>query len=206
MRAGYATTSETAQRASRVDSRTLYVASAVAGVCGGAAIVTLDLSQIVGDVPLQTVGLVEIPITALILLALPGIYLWQSAKAGVFGLAAFVLTFVGVALGMGHFYLVAFARAALTEYPEAVKTVADAARMVAPFELVTFVFGWTLFGVSTYRANIFPRPAALMLVIGIVLVLVRPLLPVEGPVGGTIIGVAILWLSVSLFRAARGAV
>lgn len=188
-----------------MDARRLYLASAVTGMLGGAGIVTLDVAQIVTDVPLQTVGLVEIPITALILLALPGIYLWQATKAGVLGLLAFVLTFTGVALGMGHFYLLAFARSVLTEYPAAAKSVTDAARIVAPIELVTFVFGWVLFGISTYLADRFPRPAALMLVIGIVLVLVRPLLPVEGPVGGAIVGVGILWLSVSLFRAARRA-
>ncbi len=189
-----------------MDSRTLHASSAVAGALGGIGIVLLDLSQIVGDVPRQMVGLIEIPITALVLLALPGLYLWQSAKAGLLGLVAFVLTFVGVALGMGHFYLMAFARSVLTEWPDAAKAVGNAASIVAPFELLTFVGGWVLFGIATYRAKVFPRPAAAMIIIGVVLVLTRPLLPVDGPVGGTVIGAAIVWLSVTLFRTARRAV
>jgi hypothetical protein len=186
-------------------SRTLYVGSAVAGAIGGTGIVLLDLAQIFDEVPRQTVGLIEIPITAFLLLALPGVYLWQSAKAGVLGLTGFVLTFVGVALGMGHFYLMAFARSVLTEWPDAANAVGNAARVVAPFELLTFVGGWILFGIATYRARIFPRPAAAMLVIGVALVMIRPLLPVQGPVGGALIGTAFLWLSITLLREARDA-
>jgi hypothetical protein len=188
-----------------MNARTLYGGSAIAGVLGATGIVLLDLAQIFGNVPRQTVGLIEIPITAFLLLALPGIYLWQSSKAGFLGVTGFALTFVGVALGMGHFYLVAFARSVLTEWPDAAKAVGDAARMVAPFELLTFVGGWVLFGVATYRARAYPRPAAAMLVIGVVLVLIRPLLPVEGPVGGALIGAGMLWLSLTLLREARRA-
>lgn len=183
-----------------MNSASLYRMSAVAGVTGGGAIVVLDLAQIVTDIPQATLGIVELPITLLILFALPGLYLVQAMRAGATGLLGFVLTFAGVALGMGHFYLMAFVRGTVSErWPEATDAVSSAARVVAPAELLTFVLGWILFGVTTMRAGVLPRIPAALLVVGVVLVLVRPLLPIDGPVGGVVIGIGVAWLSAALY-------
>src|SRR5688500_18080746 len=177
--------------------------SALAGIVGGAGIVALDLAQIVMTVSRRMVGLIELPITILVLLALPGLYVIQAARAGRLGLAGFLLTYTGVALGMGHFYLLAFVRGAIAEtFPEAAAAVGGAARTVAPAELASFVLGWILFGAATMRARVLPRVPAAMLIVGVILVLTRPLLPVDGPVGGLVIGAGIAWLSVALYRMA----
>jgi hypothetical protein len=168
---------------------------------GGTSIVVLDLMQAFADVPGRTVGLVEIPATLCVLFGLPGLYLRQAPRAGYLGLAAFVLVFTGVALGMGHFYLLAFARSVLdTEWPDAAAAVEAAWRTIAPLELLTFAGGWVLFAVTTLRSKTFPRPAAILILVGIVMVFVRPLLPFEGPVGGVLMGAGIAWLGMALFR------
>src|SRR5688572_1683098 len=114
----------------------LYRMSAVAGLLGGGGIVALDLAQIVMSVSRRTVGLVELPITILVLFALPGLYLFQAARVGRLGLLGFALTFAGVALGMGHFYLMAFVRGTIGEqWPDATDAVFAASRIVAPAEL-----------------------------------------------------------------------
>ena len=182
---------------------TLFRLSALAAIGGGAGIVALDAAQILTDVPRRMVGLIELPITVLVLLALPGLYVIQAAQAGRLGLAGFLLVFTGVALGMGHFYLLAFVRGTIGDtFPEAAAAVRGAARVVAPAELSTFVLGWVLFGVATMRARVLPRVPAAMLIGGVALVLTRPLLPVDGPVGGLLIGAGLAWLGVALYRIA----
>src|SRR5687768_1383771 len=183
----------------------LYSAGAVAGILGGGGIVLLDLAQIATNVPRTTVGLVEIPITILVLLALPALYARQAERAGVLGLAGFVLAFAGVALGMGYFYLMAFVRPVLDQgWPPAAEAVSAAAGVMEPFEGLTFVLGWVIFAVATLRARVFPRVAASLIIVGIVLVVTRELLPVRGPLGGALMGLGITWLSVALFRIAAG--
>ena len=181
----------------------LYRLSALAGLLGGLGIIALDVSQLIAVMPRRTVGLIELPITICVLFGLPGLYLAQAARAGRLGLVGFTLTFAGVALGMGHFYLMAFVSGTIGErWLEAAQEVQAAARVVAPAELITFVLGWALFGVATMRARVLPRMGAALIVLGVVLVVVRPLLPVEGPVGGLLIGTGIAWLSVALYRRA----
>ena len=186
-----------------MQSGTLFRLSALAAIVGGAGIVALDAAQILTDVPRRMVGLIELPITVLVLLALPGLYVIQAAQAGRLGLAGFLLVFTGVALGMGHFYLLAFVRGTIADtFPEAAAAVRGAARAVAPAELSTFVLGWVLFGVATMRARVLPRVPGAMLIGGVALVLTRPLLPVDGPVGGLLIGAGVAWLGVALHRIA----
>src|SRR5688500_12917408 len=128
----------------------LYRLSALAGLLGGLGIVALDATQVLAELPRRTVGLAELPITVLVLFALPGLYLVQAGRAGRLGLAGFAFTFAGVALGMGHFYLMAFVRDTIGgRWPDAAEAVSGAARVVAPAELLTFVLGWVLFGVAT---------------------------------------------------------
>src|SRR5687767_14600116 len=179
----------------------LYRISAFAGVISGGGIMALDLAQILMEVPRRVVGLVEIPITLLVLFALPGLYLIQAARAGKLGLVGFALTFAGVALGMGHFYLMAFVRGVIGDrWPQATEAVSAASRMLAPAELLTFVLGWILLGVATIRARILPRAGGIFLIGGVVLVLIRPLLPLDGPVGGVLMGAGLAWLSAELYR------
>ena len=179
----------------------VYRLSALAGLLGGLGIVALDAAQVFAELPRRTVGLIELPITVFVLFALPGLYLVQAGRAGRLGLAGFALTFAGVALGMGHFYLIAFVHGTIGErWPQAAEAVSGAARVVAPAELLTFVLGWILLGVATMRARVLPPVPAALLVVGVVLVLVRPLLPVDGPVGGLLIGAGVAWLSVALYR------
>lgn len=184
----------------------LFRASSAAAVIGGSGIVLLDVAQIASEVPRRTVGLAEIPITLAVLFGLPGLYVRQAARAGYLGLLAFALTFAAVALGIGHYYMVAFVEAGIgTSWPEAAEVARDSSRIMMPFEFLAFVLGWLLFGIATLRAGLFPRLAAILLIVGILLVLARAFLPLPGPVGGVLMGVSIAWLGVELFRSAPAA-
>ena len=58
--------------------------------------------------------------------------------------------------------------------------------------------GVILFGVATIRARVFPRVAAILLIIGVVPVAVWHFVPL--PLPYVLLGVAVAWLGLTLFR------
>jgi hypothetical protein len=108
----------------------------------------------------------------LMLLGLPGVYARQAARAGVLGLVSFVLAFISVALDLiGVFPMNAFLLPALATGPATQPLLAQ-----PPSALGLYLFGlflllalaFTVFGVATIRAGVFPRPAGVLVVVGII--------------------------------------
>jgi hypothetical protein len=120
----------------------------------------------------------------LLSLGLVGIYSHQLEAMGVLGLAGFLVAFFGTALAAGVSWALLF-----------VVPLAPAVLGTPWFELsfLLFALGWVLFGVATLRARVFPRAAAVLLIIGAVL-LVTPL-----PARALVLGVAVTWLGFDLF-------
>jgi hypothetical protein len=114
---------------------------------------------------------------ALLLLGLVGLYAHQSEAAGIPGLLSFLVAFLGTVL----------------------------AQSFAPLILLASL-GWALFGVSCLRARVYPRVAAILVVVGAVLTgVIRPL--ATGEMGSILaylaaamlLNVGIAWLGFSLF-------
>lgn len=129
---------------------------------------------------------------ALLLLGLVGIYVVQSQASGVLGLVGFLAAFFGTVLLEGALWFELFITPSLAaQAPELV----EAELGLAGFLLV-FGFGavgWVLFGVATLRARVYPRWAAVLLIVGGVAAFV----PV--PLSGVIFSVAVAWLGYILF-------
>src|SRR3712207_8799484 len=66
-----------------------------------------------------------------------------------------------------------------------------------PYTTLFRSLGWLLFGVASLRARVYPRVAAIVLMIGAVL----SILPV--PLTGLVISVAVAWLGFVLFTGDR---
>jgi hypothetical protein len=62
---------------------------------------------------------------------------------------------------------------------------------------VIFTLGWFLFGLATIRANLLPRAAAVLLMVGAVLFLLLSLL--ELPLWSIVLSIAIAWLGYALW-------
>jgi hypothetical protein len=60
--------------------------------------------------------------------------------------------------------------------------------------LITCGVGWLLFGIATLKAQVFPRWATILLIVGAV-IFVLPL-----PLTGIVLSVAVAWLDFHLFR------
>jgi hypothetical protein len=110
----------------------------------------------------------------LLLWALIGIYGRQSRAAGTFGLSAFVAVFLGTALVAGNTWAEVFvwptlAQVAPNMLSVPVFTTEASSYMSAGLNLSfpLFGIGLILFGAATFRARVYPRWAAVLLIISI---------------------------------------
>jgi hypothetical protein len=110
----------------------------------------------------------------LLLWGLIGIYGRQSRAAGTFGLWAFVVVFLGTALVAGNTWAEVFVWPTLAQVaPEMLSvpvfTTEASSYMSVGLNLSfpLFGIGLILFGVATLRAGVYPRWAAVLLIIGI---------------------------------------
>ncbi len=130
----------------------------------------------------------------LLLVALVGIYASQAEAAGVLGSVGFLLALIGTALLVGStwdrvFLIPALAQAA----PAFMETdLSFLEKVGSMLSLGLLVIGWLVFAVSTLRARIYPRTAAVLLLIGIVVGAI-PL-----PLTTIVFGVALAWMGVFL--------
>ena len=135
-------------------------------------------------------------LTALLFsLGLVGLYASQAETAGLLGLLGFLAAFIGTTLVAGAYWAQAFFAPAVAEItPQFLYSQQPGLLnfgFIMSFSL--FAFGWLLFGVATLRARVHPRWAAVLLMVGAVL-LVLPL-----PIASAIFDVAVAWLGFSLF-------
>ena len=136
----------------------------------------------------------------LLLVALVGLYAHQSQAAGALGLLGFLAALIGTGLLVGMMWTLAFVvPSAAVEAPAFL----DAEEVAGPLDVgfmlssIAVSLGWALFGVATFRARVFPRRAAIVLVIGALLSAV-PL-----PATTLVIDVALAWLGLALLSGQR---
>ena len=104
----------------------------------------------------------------LLLLALIGLYAHQSVQAGVLGLIGFLVAFLGTMLVAGDWWFEAFAAPYLANVaPQALEGEASGTLLVGALTgFVLFALGWVLFGLASFRARVFPRWSAIVLIVG----------------------------------------
>ncbi len=136
----------------------------------------------------------------LLLVALVGLYAHQSQAAGTLGLLGFLAALIGTGLLVGMMWTLAFVvPSAAIEAPAFL----DAEEVAGPLDTGFMLSGiavslrWALFGVAKFRARVFPRRAAIVLVIGALLSAV-PL-----PATTLVIDVALAWLGLALLSGHR---
>ncbi len=183
--------------------RRLLRSSGLAGVVAGALIaITEVVSLLVGRQTVELLSLVnEVTRLAafnLLLLGLVGLYARQVDQAGTIGVAGFLLAFVGTTLLAGDVWFEAFVFPHLAEVaPEALAADPGGILLVGAFiSFLTFIFGWLLFGVASFRAAVFPRAASVLLIGGTVILFPSPLFPPKL----VVFAVAVGWMGVWMWR------
>jgi|SRR5215211_872159 len=154
----------------------LIVVADVMGFLGGVNAGTSSRGVYNFVVSLFLLGLV------LVLLSLVGLYVSQAQATGTLGLIGFLLAFLGITMIAGLYWTYLF--------------------VARPFELAyagltlstsVWVLGWLIFGVATLRGRIYPRPAAIVLMIG------AAISAIPKPATEVVLVVAIAWLGFLLF-------
>ncbi|MFC4059237.1 hypothetical protein ACFOWE_13095 [Planomonospora corallina] len=135
--------------------------------------------------------------------ALTAFHLHQGAAAGRFGAVAYAVNTVGLGLFTG----VAFALNLVVFFldaPVAAGLMAGPTRFAVFGGMAVFVAGTVLFGVSMWRARVFPRPAAAAYVVS--LVLLTALAPLPDTPFTSLVHVAVcatlVWLSARVWSGA----
>ncbi len=137
----------------------------------------------------------------LVLGGLVGLYARQSEEAGLLGVVGFLVAFLGTALMVGAAWNQAFFTPGLAETPVGLVLLEQGLTGWVNFGFtLTFLLvslGWLVFGVATLLARVYPRPAAVLLIIGALISLI-PLSYTE-----VLLAAAIAWLGFDLL-AGRG--
>lgn len=135
----------------------------------------------------------------LLVFGLIALYAYQLEATGRLGVIGFVVSMVGTVLLTAVAWFSLFTVPVMAEEVPAFTEMARAGEtgmllnvgVLAP--IIVQAIGWTIFGIATYRAGVFPRRAAVVLIIGALLLFV----PVQGiPV---VFQLAIAWLGFLLF-------
>jgi hypothetical protein len=136
----------------------------------------------------------------LLVFGLIAIYAYQVEAAGRLGIVGFVVSIIGTVLLAGQAWFIAFFEPALvSEAPGFVENVMGGqtggplvtAGLMVP--IFTQAIGWTIFGIATYRAGVFPRLPAIVLTVGALLLFI----PIEGiPI---VFQVGVAWLGFLVF-------
>ena len=123
-------------------------------------------------------------LVVLVQLGLAGLYAPQVKTAGALGAVGLFIAFVGAWLTMGNSFISPVVRQA------ALPDMGEPEEFFGPLALfgLTFVLGWVLFGVATFRAGVYPRPAVALLIAG-ALILLLPL-----PLSDVVFAVAVAWM------------
>jgi hypothetical protein len=126
----------------------------------------------------------------LLLVSLVGLYTLQVRVAGKFGLVAFLLALFGTMLVAGDVWFETFVVPMVAQgAPELVGTFHPLFITGALLTFGSFSLGWVLFGIASFRARYFPRPASALLTVGAML----GYLPLTTP-HLVVFGLALSWM------------
>ena len=184
----------------------------LAAMLAGASFIAADLlslsispkfpsSESLGSEPYAIQSVLKLIGAALLLLGLFGLHARQAETAGPLGTAGFLAAFSGTALAVGSFWATAFFAPAMAAMDPVAFDAGEGppGRLADAFvvTMATFVLGWMLFGVAAWKARVYPRAAALLLILGSPLAL-GTLLVVGFPTG-VFFSAAVVWLGYTLW-------
>jgi hypothetical protein len=154
----------------------LIVLAEIVGLLGGVYAGTSSRGLSIFVASLFLLGL------ALVLLGVVGLYASQAQATGALGLIGFLSAFLGTTMAAGFYWAYVFVIPPVDLTP---------AGLILPTSL--WALGWLIFGAATLRDRIYPRPAAIVLMIGAAI----SAIPI--PATEVVLMIAIAWLGYLLF-------
>ena len=132
------------------------------------------------------------------LFAVLGIYLYQLEQAGIFGLIAFVLVFIGLVLiaSIDYNSIILLPKFSIEELA---KMTEGTGMMILMISGVIFLLGEILFGISIILAGVFSTVAAVLWMIGYLPTPLGGAHPKIVLLGSILSAIGITWLSLELW-------
>jgi hypothetical protein len=176
----------------------------LAAIIAGALLVLSDLSRLyitnfAGQSTVNRIylfeGWVGVILAVVMQLGLVGLYASQARAAGILGLLGLVVALIGIELVMGASFVFPFARPIV--WPWQVEEYAEEPLSAVLVLGLSFVLGCVLLGVSILRTRAYSRAAAILFIVG-ALILLTPL-----ALDDVIFAVGLAWLGYEIFAGKR---
>jgi hypothetical protein len=165
---------------------------------GIAGIVTGLLNIIAEFIPDNLGGPLNLLVVILSLWVLTALYVRQREESGILGFIGYIINTFGLALVVGLVFAQLFVLSALDAAPVA-ELLAGATGRAALVSQIIFTLGAILFGVALIRANLFPKWAAALYIVGFLPVAVAPFIrEIIVSLGEVVASIGLIWLSYAL--------
>jgi hypothetical protein len=174
----------------------LYRWSGITGIVAGAFNVLVELLPAAIGQPLDLLA------NILGLWVLTALYLRQREASGVPGFLGYALQSFGLAVVIGFLFTESFVLSGMDTAQRAA-VLAGPAGLATVIALAIVTLGAILFGIATLRADVFPKWAALLLMIGFVTAPIGAAFPIVMTPGELILSIGLFGLSYALFSGAR---
>jgi hypothetical protein len=184
--------------------------SGLAALVGGILLAVLSIlesvlfgsqpdSEVVASSAWIIVEVAWIVAALLIILGLVGLYARQAEQAGSLGLIAFLVALAGTVMVSGIDWSAAFMAPWFAETaPELVDAEPTGVFLAGLLlSLVLLALGYFLFGLASLQARMLPRGAAVLLMVGAVLIVVMGFL--ESGFDVVVLGAALAWMGYALW-------
>ena len=132
-----------------------------------------------------------------LLLAATGLYAKQAHAIGRLGLVGYLLASLGTVLVAGDWWYEGFIGPVLREQAPALLATAPSGTILigAALTFGSFAAGWAIFGLASLRAGVFPRGAAVLMIVGGVVAILALISPFQIP-----LALAVGWMGWWLIR------
>ena len=181
-----------------MSTTTLFRLAGFTALIVSAVSVVFNIGVPVGLIPAEMDGYRSLTTLLINLFVVTGLYAAQSHKAGVTGLAGYLLSVMGLAGNVGlRFVYILVAPILMARYPDAAAAAgAGPLTMATSLTFIAYALGFILFGVATFRAGVYPRWAGAVIGVGALLSYGLVMLPFN--IGGLLINLGLIWLGWSL--------
>lgn len=168
--------------------------------CGIAGIAAGVLNGIVELLPERIGQPLDLLVNTLGLWVLTALYLRQRKESRVFGFIAYVFQSFGMALMIGFLFTQAFVLSGFDSTQKAA-VIAGPTGLATVIALVIVTVGAVLFGIATLQAGVFPKWAALLLMIGFIMAPISAIAPrIVKSSGEVILSAGLVGLSYALIH------
>lgn len=134
-----------------------------------------------------------------LMLALTSLHVRAATALGRLGLVGYLTAFLGTLLVAGDWWFEAFTVPAIAAQAPSILTAPPGGSTLVGIvtTIAAFTAGWTLFGIAALRANVCPRPPAVLLILGGAAGVLTLSTPWQIP-----LAVAVGWMGITLHRSA----